>query len=137
MQRSILTEEKQKNELAQTDFRFMKTIIIIRGGNYASSFASISELHCSKRRQTSRWPPRVEKCSGVYCLKESKRINLRKKSFASLKKNNKGRQLRVVFRLYISIALQQKTANFKVAIPCRVMQCSPLPEEKQKNQFTA
>ena len=55
MQWSVLTEEKQKNELAQKEFRFIKTIIvIIRGGNYTSSFASISALHCSKRRVTSR-----------------------------------------------------------------------------------
>ena len=56
MQWSVLTEEKQKNELAQTEFRFIKTINIIRGGNYVVSFASISALHCSKRRQTSRLP---------------------------------------------------------------------------------
>jgi hypothetical protein len=35
MQWSALTEGKQKNELAQKEFRFIKTIIIIkRGGNY-------------------------------------------------------------------------------------------------------
>ena len=36
MQWSALTEGNQKNELAQTEFRFIKTIIIIiiRGGNY-------------------------------------------------------------------------------------------------------
>jgi hypothetical protein len=34
MQWSALTEEKQKNELAQSEFRFIKTIkiILIRGG---------------------------------------------------------------------------------------------------------
>ena len=32
MQWSALTEEKQKNQLAQTEFRFMKTIITMRGG---------------------------------------------------------------------------------------------------------
>ena len=36
MQWSLLTEEKQKNQLAQTEYRFIKTIIIIiiriRGG---------------------------------------------------------------------------------------------------------
>ena len=51
-----LTEGKQTNELAQKEFRFIKTMIIIRGGNYLLSFASISALHCSKRRQTSMWP---------------------------------------------------------------------------------
>jgi hypothetical protein len=58
MQWIPLTEEKQKNELARTEFRFVKTIIIImiiiRGGNYPTSFASISALQCSKRRVTSR-----------------------------------------------------------------------------------
>ncbi len=54
MQWSALTEEKQNNELAQKEFRFIKIMIIIRGGNYYSSFAFISALHCSKRRLTSR-----------------------------------------------------------------------------------
>ena len=88
MQWSLLTEEKQKNQLAQTEFRFIKTItiiIIIRGGNYALVSASISALHCSKRRQTSRWPSEAELCSRVPLLKESIRINLRKQSFASQK----------------------------------------------------
>jgi hypothetical protein len=77
MQWSFLTEEKQTNELAQKQFRFIKTIItIIRGGNYPLSFASISALHCSKRRQTSRWPFKADQCSGVYRLKKSKRMNL-------------------------------------------------------------
>jgi hypothetical protein len=56
MQWSATTEEKQKNELAQTEFRFIKTIIKMRGGNYVWSFASTSALLCSKRRATSRWP---------------------------------------------------------------------------------
>ncbi len=50
---SALTEEKKKNQLAQTEFRFIKKK---GGGNYVLSFASISALHCSKRRATSRWP---------------------------------------------------------------------------------
>jgi hypothetical protein len=51
MQWSHLTDEKQKNELAQTNktaFCFIQTIIIIRGGNYPLSFACTSVLHCSK-----------------------------------------------------------------------------------------
>ncbi len=52
MQWSSLTEEKQKNQLAQTEFRFIKTITMItRWGNYPWSFAFTSALHCSKRRQ--------------------------------------------------------------------------------------
>jgi hypothetical protein len=78
MQWSASTEEKQKNQLAQTDFRFIKTIIIIRGG-----------------------------------------------------------QLPVVLRLYISVTLQQKTGNSKLARHSRPMQWSPLTEEKQKNQLAA
>ncbi len=67
MQWGPLTEGKKKNELAQTEFRFIKTIIVvIRGGNYLSVFASISALHCSKRRVTSRWPFIVDSCSGVH-----------------------------------------------------------------------
>ena len=74
MQWSCLTEEKHKNKLAQTEFRFIKTIMIIRGGNYLSFFASISALHCSKRRVTSRRPFPADQCSGVHSLKKSKRM---------------------------------------------------------------
>jgi hypothetical protein len=65
MQWGHLTEEKQKSQLSQPEFRFIKTIII-RGGNYLLSFASISALHCSKRRVTSRWPLKTDRCSRVY-----------------------------------------------------------------------
>ena len=65
MQRSALTEEKQKNDLAQKKFRFIKTIIITRGGNHFQFFASTSALHCSKRRVTSRRPDIADRCSGV------------------------------------------------------------------------
>ena len=65
MQWSLLPEEKQKNELAQKEFRFIKTIIIIRAGNYLSSFASISAFDSTKRRVTSRQALAAEKCSGV------------------------------------------------------------------------
>ena len=34
MQWSALTEGKQKSQLAQTEFRSIKTIIVISGGNY-------------------------------------------------------------------------------------------------------
>ena len=73
MQWSPSTEEKQKNEFAQTEFRFIKTITVIRG------------------------------------------------------------ELPAFLRLYISVAQQQKTANFKVAIFSREMQWSALTEEKKKN----
>ncbi len=77
MQWGVLTEGKQKNELAnKTEVRFKTTTIIIRGGNYFQSFASISALHCSKRRATSRWSSTAEKCSGVPSLKENERMNL-------------------------------------------------------------
>ena len=59
MQWSVLTEEKEKNQLAQTEFHFIKTTII-RGGNYYSFFAFTSALHCSKTRATSRWPLQAE-----------------------------------------------------------------------------
>ena len=76
MQWSVLTEEKKKNQLAQTEFRFIKN-----------------------------------------------------------NNNNKERQLRVGLRLYISVALQQKTGNFKAAIVSRLMQWSVLTEGKKKNQL--
>jgi hypothetical protein len=72
-----LTEEKQTNQLAQTEYRFIKN------KNY----------------------------------------------------NEGGRQLLDVLRLQISVVLQQKTGNFKVAIVRRVMQRSALTEEKQKNEL--
>ena len=69
VQWSALTEEKQKNELAQSEFSLHKNNDnnIKRGGNYPhKSFASISALHCSKRRATSRWPLAADQCSGVF-----------------------------------------------------------------------
>jgi hypothetical protein len=45
MQWSGLTEEKQKNQLAQTEFHFIQTITIIREGNNYLFSASISALH--------------------------------------------------------------------------------------------
>jgi hypothetical protein len=45
-------------------------------GNYLLSFAFTSALHCSKRRQTSRWPLKEDLCRGVNCLRKEKRINL-------------------------------------------------------------
>jgi hypothetical protein len=66
MQWGVLTEGKRKNELEQREFRFIKTTIIIRGGKYQLSFASVSALHCNKSRQTSRWPYKADRCSGVH-----------------------------------------------------------------------
>ncbi len=47
------------------------------------------------------------------------------------------RQLLVVLRHFISVALQQKTGNFNVALHDRVVQWSELTEEKKKNQLAA
>ena len=66
------TEEKQQNELAQTELCFKKTIKIIRRGNYSQPFASISALHWIKRRQISRWPCLADSCNGVRCLNKKK-----------------------------------------------------------------
>ncbi len=75
MQCSAFSEEKQKNQLAQTQFRFI-----------------------------------------------------------SSKSNEKGREkIRAILRFYIRVALQQQTADFKVAIFSRPMQWSSLTEAKQKN----
>ena len=78
MQWSALTDENQKNQFAQAEFRFTKN-----------------------------------------------------------NNNNKGRQLLEVLRLHISVALQQKTANFKVAIVSRQMQWGPFTEGKQTNELAA
>jgi hypothetical protein len=45
------------------------------------------------------------------------------------------RQLLAVLRLYISVALQQKTGNFKVAFASRPMQWGHLTEGKKKNEL--
>jgi len=44
-------------------------------------------------------------------------------------------QLTEVLRIYVSVALQQKTANVKVAIVSRAVQWGAISEGKQKNQF--
>jgi hypothetical protein len=49
--------------------------------------------------------------------------------------NNKGGQLLLSFRLYISVALQQKMGNFQSAMASRGTQWSVLTEEKKKNQL--
>jgi hypothetical protein len=43
----------------------------------------------------------------------------------------------LVLRLNISVALQQKTANFKLAFDSRLMQWSALTEEKKKNELAS
>jgi hypothetical protein len=48
-----------------------------------------------------------------------------------------GEQLLPGLCLYISVAQQQKTGNFKVAIASRPMQWSPVTEEKKTNQLVA
>ena len=68
-------------------------------------------------------------------LTEGKQKNELAQKRVSLHKNNnninKGRQLLVVLRLYISVALQQKTGNFKVAIVRRPVQWSDLSAARQ------
>jgi hypothetical protein len=69
MQRRVSTEQKKQKKKKKKQLscanRVIKTIIITThksnnkdkgGGSYPSFFASTSALHCSKRRQTSRWP---------------------------------------------------------------------------------
>ncbi len=74
-------------------------------------------------------------------LTEGKQTNeLAQKEFRFIKNNNnnnKGRQLPAALRLYISVALQQKTGNFKVAFRSRLMQWGALTEENQKNQLAS
>ncbi len=110
------------------------------GGNYPSAFASTSALHCSKRRVVSRWPLPAEKYSGVNWpagLKKSKRMNFHTNRVSLHNNNNNvGGLLPVGLRLHISVALQQKTGNFKMAMPSRAMQWSALTEEKQANELS-
>jgi hypothetical protein len=47
----------------------------------------------------------------------------------------RGEQLLVALRLHVSFALDQKTANFKVAYKSRAVQWSVSAVEKQKNQL--
>ncbi len=52
--------------------------------------------------------------------------------------NNKEGQVLVVPRLHVSVALQQKTANFKLALASRPMQWSAVvTEEKKKYELAA
>jgi len=62
--------------------------------------------------------------------KPANRVSLHKNN-----KNNKWGQLLFVLRIYISVALQQKTGNFKVAMENRPMQWSVSAEKKKKNQL--
>jgi hypothetical protein len=74
-------------------------------------------------------------------LTEEKKKNQLAQADIRFKKNNNNNneegQLPVVLRLHISVALQQKTENFKVPIVSGPMQWSALTEEKQKNQLAA
>ncbi len=71
---------------------------------------------------------------------EKKKNELTQKEFRFIKTIiiiNKGRQLLFILRLYISVALQQKTGNFKAVIRSREKQWGALPEEKQKDELAA
>ena len=48
---------------------------------------------------------------------------------------NKGGQLPMVFCLYISFAMQQKTANFKAATSSSIMQWSAFTEQGENNEL--
>ena len=75
-----------------------------------------------------QWRPMAEeKAKESTC---ANRVSLHKNN-----NNNKGGQSLVVLRIHISVALQQKTANFKAAFLSRQMQWSVLTEEKQKNEL--
>ena len=53
------------------------------GGTKHLSHAATSAFHSTRRRQISWCPFSADQCSGVQSLKKSKRINMRKQSFAS------------------------------------------------------
>ncbi len=79
---------------------------------------------------------RLMKCSFLTEEKHKNQLAQTKFHFTAKKYNkNKGGRAQLVLRLHISVALQQKTANFKVAILSRIMKCSFLTEEKRQNQL--
>ena len=82
-----------------------------------------------------QWSPLPEeKQKNQLAHLHAKRVSLHKNNNNN---NNKGRYLPAVLRLYISVALQQKTGNLEVAILSRPMQWRALTEKKQKNQLAA
>jgi hypothetical protein len=84
-------------------------------------------------RRTMQWSKLAEeKQKNQFAQTEFPKVSLHQNN-----NTNKGRQLHVVLCVHISIALQQKTANFKVAIHSRPMQWGGLTEGKQKNELAS
>jgi hypothetical protein len=125
---------KEKNQLAQTEFRFIKK----DNNNKERQLRAVLRLYINVAQQQKMGKFKVAIASRPMqwsALTEKKEKNqLAQTEFRFIKKNNnnKERQLRAVLRLYISVALQQKTGNFKVAIVSRPMQWSALTVEKKR-----
>jgi len=123
MQWSVLTEKKQKNELAYTEFRCHKN----KNNNKGRQSPVVLRVHISVAPQQKTGNFKLAFGSRTMqwsVLPEGKQKNqLAQTELRFIKtNNNKGRQLLAVLRLYISVAQQQKTGNFKAAIGSRPMQ---------------
>jgi outer membrane translocation and assembly module TamA len=137
MQRGAFPEEKQKNELAQTRVSFHKNNNNNKGRQLPVGLRFY--ISAALQQKTANFKVAIASRPNQWSvLTEEKRKNELAQirvSFHKNNNNNKGRQLHVGLRLYISAALQQKTGNFKVAIASRLMQWSVFTEGKQKNQI--
>jgi hypothetical protein len=139
MQWSFFTEEKRKNQLAQTEFRFIKTTIIKRAAAITRCPPPPHQRYtAAKDGKFQGCHPKQSNAVEFVGLRKWKELTCANR--VSLHKNNndnKGGQLHVALRLYIRVAPQQKTANFKAAFLSRQMQWSPLAEQKEKNYHAA
>ena len=123
MQWSVLTEKKQKNELAYTEFRCHKN----KNNNKGRQSPVVLRVHISVAPQQKTGNFKLAFGSRTMqwsVLPEGKQKNqLAQTELRFIEKNNnKGGQLLAVLRLNISVAQQLKTANFKAAIGSRPMQ---------------
>jgi len=137
MQWSLLTEEKQKNQLAQTEFRFIKNNNNNKGGQLPAVLRLC--ISVALQQKTANFKAAIESrhMQWSFSTEEKQKNQLAQTEFRFIKTITiirKG-QLLDVPRLHISVAQQQKTGNFKVALASRIMQWSALTEEKKKNQL--
>ncbi len=118
---------------------------MVRGGR-AESHVPRSDVSFRLDQKTANFKiasaSRALQCSFSRPEEKQKHELAQKRVFLHKNNNNNnkgggGGQLPEALRLYISIALQQKTGNFEVAFVSRIMQCSPLTEGKQKNELAA
>ncbi len=143
MQWSSLTKGKQKNHHAQKEFRFIKNNNNNNNNNKGRQLLFVLRLYISValQQKTANFKAAIANrvMQWSFLTEEKQKNELTQKEFRFIKNNNnnKGRQLLVVLRLDISVALQQKTANFKMAPESRLMQWSAITEAKQNNELAA